>query len=579
MKKTLLFCLSFLLSFSVSFAQQQKDHKKTTYQKDGKYYINKDLPVYLHLSTSADGSENKHRLESKETKQYANPLYFDTEGLNTIRTPYAVDPETKKTVYPQRDVVFEVYADGLAPNSSAKFYGAPSHYSSGTLYYGRGLQVDLSSKDGVSGVKQIYESLNGKNYSDYSGTINMNKEGKMTFKYYAVDNVGNFEKPNSKEYVVDLTNPKTSHSTSQPKLNDILSPKAKITLSKSDNLSGVKTTYYAFDSRGKKGYYSPISLWSLSDGNHTLTYYTVDNVNNQEQKRTYTFYLDKTPPNTNNDIVGDFYQGKYKYISVRTKIKLTSSDNKAGVREISYLIDGTGKTTYSNTIKMPESNGLHYLTYYATDKVTNKESANKLTVYMDSKDPKSYIKYGSPQFFHRDTLFINKNTNVYLSSNDYQSGVKKTEYLINDKSKTTYNSAFKISDEGYHTIKFYATDRVNNVESAKTSSVYVDNTSPKIYHNFSINAIGKKSKDGKTLKVYPNYTRLYLGATDTHSGTDKIKYRINGGAWEDYSSPYTLDISELDHFKKNAFYSVEVITKDKLGNESTETIEFFVSDE
>jgi hypothetical protein len=111
------------------------------------------------------------------------------------------------------------------------------------------------------------------------------------------------------------------------------------------------------------------------------------------------------------------------------------------------------------------------------------------------------------------------------------------------------------------------------VESEKTSNVFVDNTAPTIYHNFSINSIG--SKNG--LAVYPNYSRLYLAATDDHVGTNTIKYSINDGPMTLYSSASTLDISERDRFlKKKVKYTVKVVAEDKLGNSSEDTIEFYV---
>jgi len=198
---------------------------------------------------------------------------------------------------------------------------------------------------------------------------------------------------------------------------------------------------------------------------------------------------------------------------------------------------------------------------------------------MDNVSPMTGIKYGSPQFFDRDTLFINNTTKVTLTSRDYESGVLKTEYTIDGGSKTSYNSAFTIPTEGYRKIKFYATDRVNNVEQTKESYVYVDNTPPVIYINLSIKPIGSKKKDGKDYDVYPNYTRLYVGATDKKSGTAQIMYSINGSPFKDYSSPYTLDVSELNLFKKKKFYTVVIKAKDKLGNESEKTISFFVGKE
>ncbi|MFO8086704.1 MAG: hypothetical protein R6T91_02705 [Bacteroidales bacterium] len=586
MKKIITLIAIMIFAFSsAALAQTQKNHEKRTYtDSEGNFYINKDLPVYLHLSTSKDGSD-AHRLESKTSSQYTNPMYFDTEGKNSIRSPYAVDQETKQTVSPKQDVVFEVYADGLAPKTKSSFYGAPNYYSSGTLYYGKSLKIKLSSNDAVSGVENIWTSVNGKPYEKYTSDLTMNSEGRFTLRFYASDMVGNAEEPNKKEYVVDLTAPVTKYATSQPKLDDILSPKAKITLSMSDNLAGVKTTRYGFDGNTGSVYYKPITLWQLSDGYHTIDYYTTDNVKNEESKQSYRFYLDRTPPDISSEIVGDIHKGSYTYISSRTKVKLMAKDNKAGVKEIRYSIDGNAYQTYSNTFTMPDVTGRHSVKYYAEDKVTNKNDARYVNVpssgplYMDNRLPSTSIRYGNPQFFDRDTLFVNKETNIYLNPRDAHSGVQVTHYKIDGDAEKTYNSAFTIPAEGYHTINFRSVDNVNNKENFKESNVFVDNTPPVIYTNFSINAIGSKQKDGKSYKIYPNYTRLYIGATDKHSGNNKIRYSINDGSFEDYSSPYTLDISEVDHFREEKFYEVKIVVEDKLGNEATKTVHFFVGQE
>jgi hypothetical protein len=577
MKKLSLLFVVFLMT-GFLMAQQPLTHEKRTYvAPNGNYYVQKSLPVYLWLTTSKD-AKGAHLLESKVSAKYSNPFYFDTEGKNTIRTPHAVNPETKQIVQPLQDVIFEVYADGIAPITRSKFSGAPKYVKGSTIYYGVGLVVDLSSTDGVSGVEQTLYSVDGGAYSKYSNTLNMNKENQHTLKYYAADNVGNAENPKEKSFIVDLTSPKTNHSVSDPKLGDIVSPKAKITLTKSDNLSGVRNTKYYFDSNNPMTYYNLISLSGLSDGDHSFTYYSTDNVNNIEKKNVYNFYLDKIAPVTNNAIQGDQYMGNYKFVSPRTTINLTSTDNKAGVESITYLIDGAGKTTFSSPFKVPDKKGVHTISYYGTDKVTNRENTKYLKVYMDNVPPTTAIVYGSPQFFDRDTLFINKETKVTLIPKDYESGVKVTDYAV-DGSKNTYSSPFTIPKEGYRKITFNATDRVNNVEQVKESFVFVDNTPPVIYHNFSIKPVSKTTKGGKSLDVYPNYTRLFLGATDIKVGTQKIQYSINGEPFKDYSSPYTLDVSELLLFKSKKHYTVTIKAKDKLGNESEKVIEFYVGKE
>ncbi len=576
-KLSLLFALIIMTGFLM--AQQPLTHEKRTYvAPNGNFYIQKSLPVYLWLSTSKDANAPSHLLESKISVKYTNPLYFDTEGRNTVRTPSAVDQNTKKTVYPLQDIIFEVYADGIAPLSKSEFTGAPKYVKGNTIFYGVGLTVNITSTDGVSGVEKTLYSLDGAAYTNYSSSLSMNKENEHTLKYYAADNVGNAEDPKSKTFTVDLTSPKTTYAVSDPKLGDIISPKAKITLTKSDNLSGVRNTQYYFDSHSPVVYYNPVPLSGLSDGDHTFTYYSTDNVNNVETKAVYNFYLDKTPPVTTSTIQGDQYMGNYKFVSPRTTINMNATDNKAGVEAITYLIDGTGSTTFSSAFKVPDAKGLHNISYYGTDKVTNKETTKYLKVYMDNVPPTTGIVYGNPQFFDRDTLFINQNTKITLTPKDYESGVQVTEYAV-DGSKSTYNNPFTIPKEGYKKITFNATDRVNNVEQTKDSYVYVDNSPPVIYHNFSIEAINKITKNGKDLDVYPNYTRLFLGATDRKCGTQQIQYSINGEAFKDYSSPYTLDVSELLLFKSTKLYTVTVKAKDKLGNESQKVIEFYVGKE
>jgi len=59
-------------------------------------------------------------------------------------------------------------------------------------------------------------------------------------------------------------------------------------------------------------------------------------------------------------------------------------------------------------------------------------------------------------------------------------------------------------------------------------------------------------------------------------GTETIRYSIDGSPMVDYSSPYTLDISEVDRFTEEKFYEVTIEAEDKLGNSTSKTVKFFV---
>ncbi len=546
--------------------------KKVWVKENGNIYVQKSLPLYLKFSTTPDGKN--HNLVSKRTARYGNPMYLDTEGINWIRSRWAVDPDSRRTVSPQMEIMYEIYADGRAPYTSIRFTDAPRYVGGGVVYYGKGLNVTLTSRDAVSGVEGTHYALSSGSYAGYSSSFSVSNEQAYDLYYYANDMVGNAENSRHKAFTVDITAPKTIHEIVGIVYNgNIISPKTRFKLTTTDNLSGVRRTYYTYDDRSKTVYPGyKVSAAYLRDGDHTLHYEAIDNVRNEETRASFGFYLDKIPPIVEYAIEGDFHQGKYKFISNRSKISMSATDNKAGVREITYNIDATGNETYGSAYSIPDRKGLHYVKYFGTDNVENRSGRKNLTVYMDNVAPSTGIVYGRPQFFTRDTLFINSTTRISLYPRDFQSGVQKTEYAIDGGSFVNYER-FTIDKEGHHSIKFKATDRVNNEEQVKESLVYVDNTPPVIYHNFSIQPIGSRDN----MKLYPNYTRLYLGATDSKTGTARIMYSLNGGkTWKDYSSPYTLDISELNIFRKSKRYSVLVKAKDKLGNESEATIEFFV---
>ncbi len=570
--KTLSLLVASGLYSTLSWAQGEPtkpSYEKVVYQRDGKTYVQKSLPVYLKFSVTPDGKN--YPLTSLQHPSDANPVYLDTEGLNYIRSRWAVDPKTGKPVSPQREVQMELFADGMAPRTRHAFSGAPKYTSGGTVYFGKGLTFTLTASDGVSGVKETQYSLNG-NYTKYNGSVTANKEGSNTLYYYSADHVGNAETTRSSAFTVDLSAPTSSHAIDGIVYNNtILAPSTKFRLSSNDNLAGVRTTYYSFDTGSDRYYGSPVTMAGLEDGEHTLHYYAVDNVKNEATKSTFKFYLDKIAPVVNHSIVGDQYKGRYMYVSSRTKIDLSATDNKAGVKNIYYRIDGKERFTFSNSFNLPNTLGVHTVKYDANDNVENLAANKFITVFVDNAKPTTAINYGNPQFFHRDTLFINKTTPITLTARDGHSGIKSTMYTVDGGSMKAY-AKFNIEQEGFHTITFKSTDNVNNEEQTKSSNVFVDNTAPEIFVNFSIDPIGTK----KGLKVYPEYVRMYIGATDKHVGTARILYSVDGENLKDYSSPQTLDLSEVSSLRKNKKYTVKVVSRDKLGNESEQTFEFYI---
>ena len=578
MKQSLL--LLMLVLPLMLFAQTQLKHEKKSYQKDGKLYMNKQLPVYLWIGNETGQEAKKIRLISESCSKYANPFYWDTEGLNTVRTPSKVDPETRKVVLPQEDIVFEVYADGLAPQSKINIFDGPNYMKNNIWYWGVGTKLKLQSKDRVSGVDKSYLSTNGSAFTCFNEVMNLDEEKEYAFKFYAVDNVGNVEELKDKAVSIDLTAPVVSLNFEGTKYKNIVSPNAAIILKAKDNLSGVKAIKYKMNDKSYAVYSNKLPMSLFPTGENKLSYIAIDNVMNQnnenDPKLLENFIVDRNAPAVDYELLGDQYKGKYLYISTRTKVKLNAKDDLTPVKELKYSINSKDYLLYQDQFVMESRNGWQSVVYFASDMVNNVSVKRKASFYVDAKNPLTKITYSKPKFFAKDTLYINSKTKISLLPSDNASGVKKTMYQING-SAWTEGTRLQLEKEGFVNLSFKSVDNVNNEESQKASSFYVDNTPPIIYNKFSIDPIGYVQQDGKKIAVYPGYVNLYLSATDMSCGTRMITYQINGGTFRDYASENNPSSQEM--FKAEKVYTVKVCAYDMLGNKSEKTIVFKIEND
>ncbi|MFW5916167.1 MAG: OmpL47-type beta-barrel domain-containing protein, partial [Bacteroidota bacterium] len=250
----LLTFLGLLLSGLVE-AQKPSEHEKRIYRSpEGKLYIQKEMPVYLRISTSPDEESESYLLKSEESAEYTNPMYFDTDGWNTIRSPWAVDTSTKEPVYPQQEALFEVYADSEAPETKLEVSDAQAYMNEGERYYGQEIQIELSAEDDLSGTEEIYYSLNGDSYEPYETPIGFSEENHYVVKYYAIDHVRNVESPDSLDFHLDMSAPETRYSIEGNTKDNILGQDVKIKLESEDSLSGVKEIRYSINEGEEKIY-------------------------------------------------------------------------------------------------------------------------------------------------------------------------------------------------------------------------------------------------------------------------------------------------------------------------------------
>lgn len=561
------------------YSQNKHKHEPKHYTDTaGVLYWNKKLPFYLRISTNPD---EKGLLLKGEVDEHTNPTYFDTEGKNVVRTVWAVDNKTQKKVYPQVEVRWNIEVDGITPNSTIDFVEAPHYYHDGTHYYGRELVLNITTKDNLSGIEKLYYSLDEEAFKDYSQKIPFSTEGKHIIKFYAVDNVGNDEDITSKEFIVDVTNPKTYYNITGIAKDKVISTATKIYLDPTDSISGVKKTYYQIDD-GKEQLYTVnqiIPIKNLEDGNHKLTFYSIDNVDNVEEKTVVEFYLDRTAPIMAADIIGDRYLiGNDVFFSGRTKMKLTAVDNKAGVKDILYSIDGGEFKSYDQPFYLPGVPGTHEVKYFAIDNMENTSNKDGKDYYEKYKHVVSrvYVDLSGPLMSHsfigdivetRDTTFINKYTKIKFKATDKESGLQFITYSIDENpDEERYNEPFNFEKQGLHKIVYYAYDNVNN-RNRKDFFVFLDDEGPEIIYNFSIKSIGEE----QNLPKYPSYTLLYLAAEDKVIGTKDIYYSLNGANERKYQE-------YIKGFKPNMINTVHIRAVDKLKNSTKKQIKIYIGD-
>lgn len=588
MKKLLIIILIIQFGWGIVISQEIiKENPRVYKAEDGKLYINKKLPVYLWLSVSPDDNAPAYRLMSDSSKKYSNPMYFDTEGINTVRSPWAVDTVTKEVVYPLQDIIFEVYADSKPPVTTAKFSGINFVAREGKVFYNGKVEVTMASDDEVSGVLSTFYSINGKAYEKYLKPFIIEQDGKYNLLYYSTDKVGNCEEPKEKTVFIDNTPPVSTFNIDGLKNGNFVSPNAKIILSATDELSGVKTIFYRINQSNEFPYTAPIPASKLADGKTQISFYAVDFLGNKENPKTignivsqkssgnsdkgekiiFEFYIDNAPPAVNHSIEGDQAKGVYLFVSPRTQILFNADDDKSGVENIYYSINSNAlNEVYSKPVLISNS-GLQYIYYKAVDFVGNSSTPASLRVYVDAKPPVVNLIMNGLKYSKKDTIYVGKDIAFSLQGNDSESGLGGIFYKMDNGTFEKYEKPFTIKEGGFYKIQFYATDKVNNKSEEKSVEFYVDLLPPDIHYQYSVLAIGSKKVRDEEYTIYPTNTQIYLGATDKESGGEIIQYSING-------MPLKTELPIKNLLPGN--YIIKIVATDVLKNKSEKEIKFSI---
>ncbi len=122
------------------------------------------------------------------------------------------------------------------------------------------------------------------------------------------------------------------------------------------------------------------------------------------------------------------------------------------------------------------------------------------------------------------------------------SNVKEIHYAINQGTEivvTGSSASFTLTENGTHSIAYWAVDNAGNVETTKYATVRIDKVAP-------VTTLTRA--DGQ----------LTLSALDAHSGISKIKVQVNGGAVVDYSGAFADTVHTVTYWAEDVAGNVEL---------------------
>jgi len=564
MIKVLIVTISLILPVLAFADSHMKTPPNIYVNPEGKIFIKSKTPLYLRLSTSPDPWAPAYTLRNQDSLDVMDrpkPFYTEGHGQHSIVHP----PDHQNIQERKGPNLFYLHDDGRVPRIRLSVSKAPWVMNGKVNIYGKPVKITLKISDKDSGVFGGYTALNSDSFTEYSKPLSLVDEMDFKLLFYAYDNVGNKTKEFQRLYSLDFTPPITVFKVlgKQFIIGDeiVVGPMARIALKSRDLKAGVKQIRYRF--KGKRGIYKnkPLDMKGLKDGPHNLVFAAEDRVLNMEANQTFTFYLDSIPPEVMYDILGDLYETEKKtFVSGRSKVEVTATDNKAGVGVIRYYLPLNKRHTYSAPFTFKAKNGPQDFAYGAIDRAGNASRRTKVSVVVDVSPPKVKAAFKGEHYYSRKTHYIRKGTSISLKASDNLSGVQIINFSLDDGTMTPDPEPFMISVEGLHKMVFNALDNVNNVTEDRMLQLFVDESAPEIFHHFGVNSTVAGEE------VYPLKSLLYLAATDHEAGIRDIFYAIDGGKEKKYKGPLS--------FKNRRAYTIKIRSIDNIGNQSSEQISF-----
>jgi hypothetical protein len=314
---------------------------------------------------------------------YTAPIRIAADGAHWIRF-YSID----KTGHPEFLHTSSAAVDGTAPVSSLSIGAPQATLASGEIIVGPATPLAVSAADPVvngaaSGVASTRAGVDGAAPAPVSGSFVLPAaDGAHSISMQSADNVGNTEAVHAATVYRDGAPPVTTLAFSSAPYAGASGPvygaATALSFAAADPASGgaaagVHHTEYALDG-GAAAVYG--GAFGAAEGAHVLSYHSVDNVNNAEAPRSYSFAVDATAPQTALTVDGGAALLGADMLTAASALSLSAADPvsngiASGVRQVVYSVDGGADQAYAAPFHL--SPGAHSVSYGAVDNAGNAE--------------------------------------------------------------------------------------------------------------------------------------------------------------------------------------------------------------
>jgi hypothetical protein len=183
---------------------------------------------------------------------------------------------------------------------------------------------------------------------------------------------------------IDRSAPTTTATVADPLVSGWYGAAVEVTLTGSDNLSDVVSTFYTVDGGLTRAYTGPFSF--DAEGEHSLAFWSKDGAGNVETAGApLTLKIDTTSPTTR--VINPISPASGWFVTSGIPVAFASTDGGSGIAATYYAIDGGATQTYGEPFTANLSTGIHTIEYWSVDLADNVETHASTRINVDTDAP------------------------------------------------------------------------------------------------------------------------------------------------------------------------------------------------